>query len=105
MLHIIILACHQVSATKVKPFDLGQPFAELLLNVHKGILQCVRARLAVAVAMEALDSGRELIGQQVGCDTETATGSTGVVELGLNLGVLGVDADSARYRVVGLGPA
>ena len=53
--------------------------------------------------MKALDACGKFIGQQVGCDTETATWSTGIVEFGLNLGVLGVDTDSARDRVVGLG--
>ena len=69
-----------MSATEVEPLQLREPAGELLLDMHQRTLQHVGTALAMAMAMEALDVGRQLFGQLVGRHAETGARGTGVVE-------------------------
>ncbi len=68
--HIVVLACHEVATTEVYPLELWKPSAELVLDVGKGAGEHIASALAVAVDMEALDVGREGVGQLVGEDAK-----------------------------------
>ena len=95
---VVALAGHQVAAAHVEPFDLRQQVAESLFDPHEGLLEVVGGRLAQRVEVQPLDALRQ-VRQLVGRDAQPRTGGTGVVEVGLDLGVFGVDAQSARHAV------
>ena len=96
---IVVLAGHQVTTTQVEPLDLGEPATEFFLDVLQGAFQFIRAGFAMTVTMEAVDTGRQLQGQQVGRHPETGTGSTGIVKLDFHLGIFGIDANTAGNGV------
>lgn len=48
----------------------------------------------MAMTMEALNPFRKLIGKLIGYYTKSGTGSTGIVELGFDLRILGIDAQA-----------
>ena len=50
---------HQMSPTKVYPFELGKPWRELLLNVFEGAGKDIAARLAMAMNVKTLYALRQ----------------------------------------------
>ena len=66
----------------------------------QGALKDVGTALAVAVAVQTGDVGRQLVGQLVGRDAETGAGSAGVVECRSHLTVFRVHAQTELQRAV-----
>ena len=95
---VIPLAGHEVAAAHVEPFDLREQVAESLLDPHECLFEVVGGRLAQRVEVQPFDALRQC-GQLVGGNAQSRPGGTGVVEVGLYLGVFGVDAQSARHAV------
>ena len=91
---VVVLTRHKVPATEVHPFHLRQPPSELSLDMLQGALKDVGTALAVAVAVQTGDVGRQLVGQLVGRDTEAGAGSAGVVECRSHLTVFRVHAQT-----------
>ena len=88
---VIILTCHEMSATEVYPFQLREPLRELFLDVLKGTPEDVGTTLTMAVAMESGYVGRQGLRQLVGGDAEPGAGSARVVEQSPDLTVFRVN--------------
>ena len=54
--HVIVLACHQVTATHVQPLELWEPFAKLLLHSVEHPCEVVGSRLAQGMKVEAFNA-------------------------------------------------
>ena len=92
--HIIVLACHQMAAAEVDPFQLREPSGKFLLDTNERPLEHIRPTLAVAMAMEAFDIVGQLLRQLVGRHAESCAWRTGVIQQGLHLRVLRIDTKS-----------
>lgn len=88
--NVIVLARHQMSATKIKPFELWEPLAELRFKVLQCMLQSRGGTFAMTMTMETLDTGWQYLGQLLRKDTKATTRGTGIVKLGLYLAVFWV---------------
>lgn len=79
VLCIILLSCHEMTTAHVEPLDLREPFAESLFDDGKGAFEVEGSRFAKGVEVKSLDTLREVVGEVVGNDTKSRSGSTRVV--------------------------
>ena len=59
MLHVISLACHQVSASHVDPFELGQPLSELFFHSVEYPGKVIGSGFTQGVKMKTLHTLRQ----------------------------------------------
>lgn len=98
------MARHQVAASEIEPLEARQPLAEACLDMLERMGEGRTVRLAMAMAVEALDAVRKLRRHIRGQNSEAAAACARVVEVDLDLRIFGIDAQSAAYLVrCGLG--
>ena len=73
----------------------------MVFYMYERAREDVGAALAMAMAMEALDVGGQLIGQLIGTDAEAGARRAGIVEERLDLGVARVDAQAEAQAGMG----
>ena len=97
-INIVALAGHEVATAKVNPLEMGKPRGEFIYNMFERAREGFGTALAMAMDVETLDGRWEIGGRgEVGSkDTEAGAGGAGVVELGLNLAVFGIDTEAYR---------
>ena len=95
-LDVITLARHEMSTAEVDPLELGEPGGELINNMYERAREGIGTTLAMAVDMETLDGSGEVVGrwQVLGQNAKARAWGAGVIEFGLYLAVLGVDAEA-----------
>ena len=92
---VVLGVRHQVAAAHIEPFDPVEVLVEVFFDGFERQPQVVRTRLAEHVEMQTVDSRRQLL-QEVGRNAQTRTRNAGVVEVGLDGRILGIDTQSAR---------
>ena len=77
---VVFLVGHQMASAEVDPFQLREPCRELVFDMCQGVLELFGSALAMAMAMEALDVGRQLLRQLISGDTEARARCTRVID-------------------------
>ena len=95
MLGVVSSTGHEVTTTHINPFDLRKPWLKALFDYAECVFEVVRCRFAKCVKVESFDASRELCRELVADDTKARTWRTWVVEVGLYIGIFGVDAYAA----------
>ena len=97
--NVVSLARHQVSAAHVEPLGLLKPGAEFLFHLHENLLQRGGVVFAQAVEVQAVQSGRQFGGELALEYAQARTWGARVVQVGLYLGILGVDSQPHAYLI------
>ena len=95
---VVVGMGHQVPAAHVEPFDPAEQVPEALLDGFERPLQMLGARFAQDMEVQPLDACRELA-EQFGRNAQARARDAGVVEVGFDGRIAGVDPHSAREAV------
>ena len=98
---VVVGTGHEVAAAEIDPLDLGKPFGKMVFYMYERAREDIGTALAMAMAMEALDVGGQLIGQLLGTDAEAGARRAGIVEERLDLGVARIDAQAEAQAGMG----
>ena len=89
-----------MTTTQIEPLDLRKPPAKFLFQMNECVLESLSAALTMTMTMETFHSCRKRIGQLASKYTETASWSTGIIELGLYLTIFGIDTKAHTYAMI-----
>ena len=78
--YVVVLTRHQMSAAEIDPFELGEPFGELLLDMGQRPLKHICPTLAMTMTMKTADILRQRLRQFVGRYPKTGAWSTRIIE-------------------------
>ena len=96
MFGIIVFTGHQMSATEIQPLYLWKPTGKFGFEMLQCAFQLIRRRFTVTMAMEAFNSLRQCIGQQIGCYPKTCAGCTWIIKFCFHFRVFGIYTNTTR---------
>ena len=81
-------------ATKINPFQLWEPLGKLFLDMYQGALEDICPTLAMTMTMETFYIVGQLIGQLIGCNAKTTSGSTWIIKQRTHFGISRIDTQT-----------
>ena len=81
-------------ATKINPFQLWEPLGKLFLDMYQGALEDICPTLAMTMTVETFYVVGQLIGQQIGCNAKTTSGSTWIIKQRTHFGISRIDTQT-----------
>lgn len=88
--NIIVLTRHEMAATKIYPFQLGEPLGEIIFYMLQRANEHLCPTLAMTMTMETVYIRRESAWQLISGNTETRAGRTRIIKVGFHLAIAGI---------------